>query len=220
MRWSHSAHVDTPAAKLIGWQQQYDRLSGGAFRGPLAEVWLDDVQVCRERIRHAVRPTCRIRPDTLWCGVPRAPDGTRIEGHRVGDAGEMVSGSKEAFELLTPDHHDIFGIVASRSALQAAACAQGRPLNMQMPHRPTWLACDLDAQAQLQRGLALRLVDAGHGESCHDHAAARRFAQAAVLDTLLSARAVPQADGHAGPSFERRRRLVQRSKSQAIESPA
>lgn len=216
MRWSHSDDVVTHAANLSGWQQQYDQLSGGAFRGQLAEVWFDQVQVFRERTSHAVRQTCRIRPDTVWCGITMAPDGSRIEGHRVGDGGVMVSGSGDAFELLTPDQHDIFGIVASRSALQAAACAQGRPLNVQMLNQPTWLACDPVAHAQLRRGLALLLGTAGNGESCHDHEAARRFAQAAVLDTLLSALAAPQADGHERRSFERRRRLVKRACERVI----
>ncbi|MDL2339282.1 MAG: helix-turn-helix domain-containing protein [Pseudomonadota bacterium] len=211
MRWSQSDDVVAHAANLSGWQQQYDQLSGGAFRGQLAEVWFDEVQVFRERTSHAVRQTCRIRPDTVWCGITMAPDGSRIEGHRVGDSGVMVNGSGDEFELLTPNHHDILGIVASRSALRAAAQAQGQALNDQMLSQPTWLACNPVAHAQLRRGLALLLGQAGNGESCHDHGAARRFAQAAVLDTLLSVLSAPRSDGRECLSFERRKRLVQRA---------
>lgn len=219
IRRSQSDDVVTHAANLSGWQQQYDQLSSGAFHGELSEVWFDEVQVFRERTSHAVRQTCRIRPDTVWCGITMAPDGSRIEGHRVGNGGVMVSGSGDEFELLTPDHHDIFGIVASRGALKAAACALGHPLNTQMLNQPTWLACDPVAHAQLRRALALLLGAAGNGESCHDHEAARRFAQAAVLDTLLSAVAAPQADGRECLSFDRRRRLVQRACDHVASQP-
>lgn len=211
MRWSQSDDVVTHAANLSGWQQQYDQLSGGAFHGELSEVWFDAVQVFRERTSHAVRQICRIRPDTVWCGLTMAPDGSRIEGHVVGAGGVMVSGSGAEFELLTPNHHDIFGIVVSCSALQTAAHALGRPLGLDALQQPSWLACDPAAHAQLRRGLALLLGHAGNGESCHDHALARRFAQAAVLESLLSVLTTPPAEGHEGLSFERRRRLVRRA---------
>ena len=200
--------VETHAANLSGWQQQYDQLSGGHFQGRLADVWFDELQVFRERTSHAVRQLCRIRPDTVWCGLTLAHDGSRIEGHVVGEGGVMVSGSAAEFELLTPDHHDIVGIVATRSALQAVAQALGQPLNATALEQPTWLACEPAARAQLLRGLLLLLCDAGTGQSCHDHAHARRFAQHAVLDSLLSVLSAPQADVRECLSFERRRKLV------------
>ncbi|MDO9315893.1 MAG: helix-turn-helix domain-containing protein [Burkholderiaceae bacterium] len=219
MRWTRSDDVVAHAANLSGWQQQYDQLSGGAFRGELAEVWFDEVQVFRERTSHAVHQTCRIRPDTVWCGITMTPDGSRIEGHVVGEGGVMVSGSGTEFELLTPDQHDIFGIVASRSALQTAAHTLGRPLSLDALSQPNWLSCDLTAHALLRRGLALLLGQAGNGDSCHDHAQARRFAQAAVLDTLLSVLAAPSADGHEGLSFDRRRRLVRQACDRVSSQP-
>ena len=218
-RWAVSDDVETHAANLAGWQQRYDQLSSGAFRGALADVWFDDVQVFRERTSHAVRQACTIRPGTVWCGVTLAHDGSRIEGHVVGEGGVMVCGSDAQFELATPDHHDILGIVASRASLQAVAQALGQPLNADALARPTWLACAPTARAQLVRGLALLVGEAGTGLSCHDHAHARRFAQHAVLESLLAVLAAPQADGDECLSFERRRRLV-RAACDAVISAA
>jgi len=206
--WTVSDDVEAHAANLSGWQQRYDQLSCGAFRGALADVWFDEVQVFRERTSHAVRQKCSIRPDTVWCGVTLAHDGSRIEGHPVGESGVMVSGSAAEFELLTPDHHDILGIVATRSGLQAISHALGQPLTGGAFDHPTWLACAPAARSQLVRGLALLVGEAGTSLSCHDHAQARRFAQHAVLESLLSVLAAPQADGDDGLGFERRRRLV------------
>jgi AraC family ethanolamine operon transcriptional activator len=77
--------------------------------------------------------------------------------------------------------------------------------------QPGWLACDPAAHAQLRRGLARLLGAAGNGTNCHDHDPARRYAQTAVLDMLLSALAAPPAEGDEGLSFDRRRRLVRRA---------
>jgi len=211
LRRSQSTDVDAHAAKLSGWQQRYDQLGAGAFQGQLCELWFDEVQVFHERTSHAVRQTCSIREDAVWCGITMAPDGSRIEGRTVGEGGVMVSGSHGEFELLTPDHHDIFGIVASRTALAAVAQQLGQRLNLAALEQPGWLSCAPPAHAQLRRGLALLLGEAGTGQSCHDHAQARRYAQQAVLGSLLSVLGAPPADGPEGMSFERRRRLVRRA---------
>ncbi len=218
-RWTVSDDVEAHAANLSGWQQRYDQLSCGAFRGALADVWFDEVQVFRERTSHAVRQKCTIRPDTVWCGVTLAHDGSRIEGRSVGEGGVMVSGSAAEFELLTPDHHDILGIVATRSSLQAISQALGQPLNDSALDHPTWLACAPQARSQLVRGLAMLVGEAGTGLSCHDHAQARRFAQHAVLESLLTVLAAPQADGDECLSFERRRRLVRAACNQVASCP-
>lgn len=219
MRWSQSDDVVTHAANLTGWQQQYDQLSRGPFHGELSELWFDEIQVFRERTSHAVRQTCQIRPDTIWCGITMAPDGSRIEGQVVGAGGVMVSGSGAEFELLTPNQHEIFGIVASRSALKEAANTLGQPLNLAALSHPGWFACDPAAHAQLHRGLALLLAEAGSGASSHDHAQSRRFAQSAVLDRLLSVLATPLVEGHEGLSFDRRRSLVRRACDQVRMHP-
>jgi AraC family ethanolamine operon transcriptional activator len=211
LRCVQADDVDSHAANLSGWQQQYDQLSGGAFHGELADLWFDEVQVFRERTSHAVRQTCRIRDDAVWCGLTLANDGSRIEGRRVGDAGVMVCGSSAAFELLTPDHHDIFGIVATRTTLLALGDVLGQPLNLRSLEQATWLACEVSARAQLQRGLALLLGDAGTGASCHDHAGARRFAQQAVLSSLVTLLAAPQREIHDCMSFARRQRMVRQA---------
>ena len=217
LRWARADDVQAHAANLAGWQQQYDQLSAGAFRGELADVWFDEVQVFRERTSHAVRQICRIRPDTVWCGVTLAHDGSRIEGHLVGEGGVMVSGSAAEFELMTPDWHDILGIVATRGALQAVARATGQRLPETSFEQSTWLACEPAARAQLLRGLLLLLGDAGTHQSCHDHAGARRHAQQAVLDTLVSVLSTPSDEWHECLSFERRRKLV-RAARELIES--
>ncbi|WP_341891934.1 helix-turn-helix domain-containing protein [Variovorax sp. YR752] len=200
--------VDEHAANLAGWQQRYDQLSRGAFRGEIAELWFDDVQVFRERTSHAVRQACSIRPGTVWCGVTLAHDGSRIEGHLVGEGGVMVSGNPAEFELSTPDRHDILGIVASRTSLHEVAQALGTALNGDALEHPTWLACPPEARAQLVHGLSQLVGEGVAGRNCHASAQSRRFAQHAVLESLLAVLATPQADSHECLSFERRRRLV------------
>lgn len=207
-RWTEATDVDAHAANLAGWQQRYDQLSGGAFHGAIADLWFGDVQVFRERTSHALRQVCAIRPDTVWCGITLVHDGSRIEGHLVGDGGVMVNGSADAFELSTPDRHDILGIVVSRAGLLGAAQATGQPLQSEILARPNWLACAPEDRARLVRGLLQLLGDAEAGLCCHDSPRARHFAHQAILDSLLSVMVAPQAADNECRSFERRRRLV------------
>lgn len=208
------------ANSLSAWQQQYDQLSAGAFQGALEELWFEDVQVFQERTSHALRQVCRIRPDAVWCGVALRHDGSRIEGREVGPDGVMVCGRAAEFELMTPDGHEILGIVASRKALLQHAEAIGLALDIGQFDQAAWLPGGR-AQSQLRHGMAYLLREAPApcaadtpprpGGSGPIGERARRRAQQAVLDALLdvlSTHAPGRDDGGEGASFGRRRQLV------------
>src|SRR5262245_32925326 len=111
LRSDTSTDVDEHAAQLAGWQQQYDQLSAGRFDGQLEQVWTDVAQVFRERCSQALRQHCEVRPGAIWCGITATADGSRIDGRPVGDSGVMVCGNTAHFELISPQQHDILGIV-------------------------------------------------------------------------------------------------------------
>lgn len=208
------------ANSLSAWQQQYDQLSAGAFKGALEELWFEDVQVFQERTSHALRQVCRIRQEAVWCGVTLRHDGSRIEGQEVGPDGVMVCGRGQAFELMTPDGHEIFGIVASRKALLRHADALGVALDAGRLDQAAWLPCGSESQSRLRHCLAYLLREAatpgaagaaGPGSGAPIAERARRRAQQAALDALLdvlSARALGGDDGGEGAGFGRRRQLV------------
>lgn len=226
VREQRSNDVVAHANSLSSWQQQYDQLAGGAFRGALDELWFEDVQVFRERTSHAVRQVCRIREDAVWCGVTIRHDGSRIEGLDVGYDGVMVCGHSAPFELLTPDSHEILGIVASRQALLDHAEAAGVALDTGLLDHATWIACGTRPQSRLRDclGLLLHLVPpagiavagttaAPAGNAAQGAGRAHRRAEQAALDALFEVLVTPSrraGDMIERTGFERRRQLVRR----------
>jgi AraC family ethanolamine operon transcriptional activator len=198
------------AGNLSGWQQRYDQLSGGAFHGALDELWVDEVQVFRERTSRALLQGCSIREDAFWCGVTATHDGSRIDGREVGAGGVMVCGRPVEFELLTPDQHDIFGVVVSRTALEQHAQQQGLALPAPALNQPGWVNCGALQHARLRASLGQLLMQAGAGALSISTPSAQRHLRHAVYDALLDVLATP-ADERAEPDrLERQWRLVSR----------
>ena len=203
---AYTSHdVVAHANSLSSWQQQYDQLVGGAFQGALEELWFEDVQVFRERTSHAVRQICRIREDAVWCGVTVMHDGSRIEGQEVGHDGVMVCGHGAEFELLTPDGHEIFGIVASRNALLQHADAVGVSLDAGLLNHASWLPCGSEAQSRLRHCLAFLLHHAPMSSApgaalatgLRDAATQRLVrAQQAALDAFFDVLTAPAHQSH------------------------
>ena len=226
VRAHRSSDVVAHANSLSSWQQQYDQLAGGAFEGSLRELWFEDVQVFQECTSHAVRQVCRIRDDAIWCGVTVKHDGSRIEGREVGHDAVMVCGDGAEFELLTPNGHEIFGIVVSRSALLQHAEALGESLDPGLLNHATWFPCGTESQSRLRNCLGLLLrhgtmnskLSAGWAADVAVTAApaeerAQRAAQQAAVDVLLEVLTARTKRGNG--AFERaglgrRRQLVRR----------
>ncbi|WP_051377852.1 helix-turn-helix domain-containing protein [Derxia gummosa] len=203
--------ADEHARNLSGWDQEYDQLAPGSFDGELAEFWIDSVQVFRERTSHAVRQTCRIRDDAIWCGIPVVHDGTRIEGRTVGADGVMLRAGGSAFELLTPSSHDIFGVVAGRDALEGYADAIGCRIDAGRLAGPGWWQVGeaRRAQALLQLGA---LLDGALANGVWAGAAAGAT-DAGLPGTAARHRDARPAgiDAPAGPMHDAARRQLQQS---------
>ena len=113
--------ADEHAHNLTSWDQRYDQLTPGRFCGVLEEWRASGLQIFRERISHAVRQTCCVWPDAFWLGIERQTGGMRINGRQVGADTIMTRPGNHDFSLMTPDTHEILGIVIDRNTLLAAA---------------------------------------------------------------------------------------------------
>ena len=69
--------ADALASELTDWQQRYDQISPGLFRGALTERQLPQLQVFRERLSQSVRQSCRVvgqaEPDRVGPHAARLP---------------------------------------------------------------------------------------------------------------------------------------------------
>jgi AraC family ethanolamine operon transcriptional activator len=201
--------VDAHAEGLSGWQQCYDQLTAGPFRGELDELWTGPAQVYRERTSQALRQRCEVWADALWCGITAQQDGSRMEGRLVGESGVMVCGQSGQFELVSPKGHDLLGVVLSRSELQRHVQALGVSLDWSLLDRSPWLAVEPARRRLAQARLRAILSLAEQACSVHQRAeAARESLRQSMLDVVTDLLECPQEPGDERCNATVRRRLV------------
>lgn len=85
--------IDQLAESLTGWTQDYDQVKPGAFEGRLADLWLGDVQVCRETTKCGLVERGSVRDDALYVVIPLHAKGDGwINGETIG-VGDVFCGS-------------------------------------------------------------------------------------------------------------------------------
>ncbi|PWC15874.1 HTH-type transcriptional regulator EutR [Brenneria roseae subsp. americana] len=110
--------VYTQSCSITAWQQLYDQVSPGHFRGELQELLLDGVQLCHEYTNLALRQSCMVWPGSFWFGIPAAQESMGFIGsQRLDKCSIAVSPGGKEFELTTPDDFSIMGVVISHDVL-------------------------------------------------------------------------------------------------------
>lgn len=110
--------ADDHAANLTGWNQVYDQLTPGKFRGSISELWMGKLQVFREATSHTVRQACQAWPESWWFGIPTDDEGTgRFGSFCIEKDSIAVRSGNADFELLTPDNFEILGVVVEQREL-------------------------------------------------------------------------------------------------------
>ncbi|HHG1304618.1 TPA: HTH-type transcriptional regulator EutR [Klebsiella pneumoniae] len=102
-------------AAHFAWQQIYDQLHPGQFRGEFTEILLDEIQVFREYTGLALRQSCLVWPNSFWFGIPATRGEQGFIGSQCLGRAEIATrpGGTE-FELSTPDDYTILGVVISQ----------------------------------------------------------------------------------------------------------
>ena len=127
---SEAFDADQHASNLTDWQQEYDQISSGHFYGRITELPMGNLQVFHEFTSQTLHQTCNVWPDSLWIGIAASPEASsRINGYEVGAYDVMCRPGNTEFELVTPENHDIYGLVVSHHALQNMAAVQGIQIN-------------------------------------------------------------------------------------------
>ncbi len=197
--------ADELARHLTGWEQSYDQLSTGHFRGALEELHLPHMQVFHENISHSVRQSCRIRPGELWFGFQNHPACSRINGRPAGPEGVMIRAGNDEFELLTPPSHDIYGIVASRELLTKAALQSGYVIDWNELESAEVLQVSAPERAGCVRTLGALI---GLQQQASGSAEWLQHGQSAVLAALLNLLDKSAVEAAATASFQRRQAVV------------
>jgi AraC family ethanolamine operon transcriptional activator len=111
--------VDEHAANLGKWNQNYDQISSGSFRGTLSEVWIGDMQIFREVTTQAVVEQGQAWAGARLFGVPMAMNGGGTFCDRPLHGDSMFSfGPGSEFSLQSPKEFDVVGIAIREDAYQ------------------------------------------------------------------------------------------------------
>lgn len=115
-----SGDADEHAQNLGAWDQCYEQLGRGRFIGRLDELWLDGLQLFRERTSHDVLETGVPWPGSRTFGIPLAMQGTAVYGGRPMPNDMILTlGPQDALEFRTPSSLDIVGLSLAADALSA-----------------------------------------------------------------------------------------------------
>jgi AraC family ethanolamine operon transcriptional activator len=198
--------ADELASKLTNWQQSYDQISSGLFRGALTELRLPQLQVFRESLSQSVRQSCRVWPDAIWFGLPDHGASTRINGRQTEADRIMVQPGNVEFELVTPSAYSIFGIVASRELLAETARRYGSRIDWQRVQSAELLQVDAQAQAKCLRLLSQLLPAEEMAAGGHDGCDGQW--QELVLGALIDMLDHSSVEPALAASLKRRRHVV------------
>ncbi|OWY26371.1 helix-turn-helix domain-containing protein [Herbaspirillum robiniae] len=207
--------VDQHAHNLTNWEQRYDQLACGAFEGVLDEWQSAGLQIFREGTSRAIRQSCRVWPDAFWFGIEARAGGMRINGRQVGADAVMTRPGGCEFELVTPDRHEIYGIVVQRDALLATAARLGCDVDWGKLVQAELLSVEHEGLDGCRRhiGELLQLAGGMHGVAGN---AALQLRQEAVLVSLLALLDGGEIEAGAGASLQRRRRIVNDAREYAM----
>lgn len=107
------------ACNITAWQQLYDQLHPGTFKGSLSEVWIDGLQFFKESTNLALRQSCVVWPGAVWFGIPKKKSqDSFVCASKVEDTNIATFVGGQEFELLTPDNLELMGFVVSESELE------------------------------------------------------------------------------------------------------
>ncbi|MEC5344613.1 HTH-type transcriptional regulator EutR [Brenneria populi] len=147
----HTQDVYAQSCAITAWQQLYDQVRPGHFRGELTELLFDGVQFCHEYTNLALRQSCMVWPQAFWLGIPVARGEIGAIGAQPIDQGcvALSPGGRE-FELSTPNEYAILGVVISYDALlKHTGMLAEQARFFQLLREPAALAVDPDRKAAL-----------------------------------------------------------------------
>jgi len=115
-----SGDANEHARNLGAWDQTYEQLGRGRFLGRLDELWLNGLQLFRERTSHDMLETGVPWPGSRTFGIPLAMQGAGVFGGCPMPADMILTlGPRDYMEFRTPAALDIVGLSLSADALSA-----------------------------------------------------------------------------------------------------
>ena len=156
-----SSDVDDQAEALAGWQQRYEQLGRGRFRGVACQLLMSDGVLLREQTNRKLREQIRPPIDHLVIAVPLAVEaGSVFAGRPLERDSFLVLDGHHDYELLSAGALDLVGLSVHQRCVERLAPNEGAWL--QRARRWQSLPLAPDAAAAIRQML---LVLVGDGET-------------------------------------------------------
>jgi AraC family ethanolamine operon transcriptional activator len=154
-----SADVDDQAEALKGWEQHYEQLGRGGFRGMACQLLLSDGVLLREQTNRQLREQIRPPPDHVVLAVPLAVEpGSVFAGRPLERESFMVLNGRQDYELLSAGELDLVGLSIHRQFVERLAPEEADWLERVASQQSLPLAADAAAAI---RQMLLALLDDG-----------------------------------------------------------
>ena len=184
----HSNDANHQAANLVNWQQEFDQLSQGHFIGEIKERHFPHVHVFREDTSHSLRQQCRVEGEGLWLGFSANEKSCRINHEQTTNHQFLCRPGSRDFELVTPEHFSIYGLVLHPSFFSELVEQENQPL-FDNDCDGLWLENITATEANnFKQYLALLLQPKSDRWSNHTH---EHILQDAVIELLSNAQQAP-----------------------------
>ena len=188
LRSVDSSDVDQHAENLTAWHQRYEQLAPGRFAGTLDEIWLDGLQLFRERTNLAVFETGDAWPGARTFAVPLAMSGpATFLGRPVGPDSILVVDERDGLELRTPNLLDVACVSVPISTLESLGAFLEDDAHDKLLAQRRELPLPTPTMTGVRRGLAdaFELLTANPAAARRPHA--RKAMRERLLDHLGSA---------------------------------
>ncbi len=215
-----SGDADELAEHLSAWDQTYEQLASGRFTGRLDELWLDGLQLFRERTSLDVLETGTPWRGSRTFGIPLVMEGAAVYcGKSMPPDMLLTLGPRDTLDLRAPRALDIVGMAWPADALSAfTQDLEGIDIEEELRGRRL-LPVAPAALARLRRLLreVFALVD-GDAARLADPQVARGL-RCTLLETVVAA--VRDAAGEPAETFTAsvRHATVRRARDYALSRP-
>jgi len=208
----HTQDVDEHAACLSNWNQKYDQLGKGGFRGSFEECWFKNLHIFRESLNRSVHQTGQSRQETRTFAIPVSICGSGwLEGERFDRDSVISLGPGEEFDFRTPAEVDYVACSADADALsEYAQQVEHRDLEAELRGRSHVRA--VPEQAQALRALICTVLSLRATPEVLHHAQIRTGLEQGILAALFEAVSPLVESPSAPPSFNTRQFVVERAR--------
>jgi len=115
---SITRNADEQAQGLLHWQQGYDQLSTGPFKGKVTDIWINGTQVFRETINCRTGQSGQAWDGSFVIGIPIAlARGSLFAEQPVPRGSIICARGGQEFSLITQSDSDIVGLAIAGETL-------------------------------------------------------------------------------------------------------